>query len=497
MFSAYDCPDARCILLTNRAIRVPSTQKIHEQDATGVPHVQDYEALEQALTADPDINYVMVDLDSFDSATAQLPPLRRIRDSYRDRLVILLSANFETDEFGTHRKIPANDTPGHSAAESAQIHVTHALKSEVGTGAMVARIGDDEFVAGLPDSRAPGDLREIAGRIGRSVAAPPDRSDRPIPTSCSMDASLSLPGERDPNSLLRQADFALEEARHLGRAGAAIYDEALHRRHRVKAKRASDLAEAIDSATLDHVFQPVCDLRSQSVVGFETLVRWTHPEAGTIGPDEFLPIADELGLMAALDLGSMSKALEQKRLLEAGGHDGLTVAFNASGSLLSHPDFVNRLVRGTDAGGLSRDQVAIEVLETTSFGEVTENSVHAATIRDLHEAGFKVYLDDFGVGYAGLAHLAELAVTGVKIDRSLIRNVLRDETAAKIAGKIIELCHDLGLNIVAEGVEDSQTANTLLNMGCTTVQGFWISRPLHPEDLHHWLPATNDHRRCA
>ena len=198
--------------------------------------------------------------------------------------------------------------------------------------------------------------------------------------------------------------------------------------------------------------------------------------------------------MGALDLGSMSKALEQKHLLDKGGHGGLTVSFNASSSLLAHPEFVNRLVWGVEAGSLSRDQVAIEVLETTAFGKVTENSSHAATIRDLRDAGFKVYLDDFGVGYAGLAHLAELAVSGVKIDRSLVQNVQLDDTAAKIVRKIIELCNDLGLSVVAEGVEDRQTANTLLNMGCTIVQGFWVSRPLRPEDLPAWLDARTGNR---
>ncbi|HKL68459.1 putative bifunctional diguanylate cyclase/phosphodiesterase [Salibaculum sp.] len=384
-----------------------------------------------------------------------------------------------------------NDTHGHSAGDAALVHVAQALRSEVGTGAMVARIGGDEFVAVLPDIRTLDDLREIAARIGYGVAEPLDWNDRLISVSCSIGATLSPPGEIDPDTLLLQADFALYEAKQLGRARAEIYDDALHRRHSLRSQRASDLADAIDTATLDHVFQPVLDLQSQSVIGLETLARWTHPEAGTIGPDDFLPIAEELGLMGALDLGSMSKALEQKHLLERGGHGGLTVSFNASSSLLAHPEFVNRLVWGVEAGGLSRDQVAIEVLETTAFGKITENSSHAATIRDLHDAGFKVYLDDFGVGYAGLAHLAELAVSGVKIDRSLVQNVRQDNTAAKIVRKIIELCNDLGLNVVAEGVEDRHTANTLLDMGCTTVQGFWVSRPLRPEDLPAWLRARS------
>jgi diguanylate cyclase (GGDEF)-like protein/PAS domain S-box-containing protein len=382
-----------------------------------------------------------------------------------------------------------NDTHGHSAGDAALIHVAGALRAEVMAGSLVARVGGDEFVVVLPEIRRVEDLRDVADRVARRVADPFYWNDRLISVSCSIGAALSSEGETDPNALLLQADFALYEAKTLGRGRAEIYDEALHSRHVQQSERASELADAVDTGTLDHVFQPIFDLDGQKVIGLETLVRWAHPEAGLIGPDDFLPIADELGLMGALDLGSMSKALEQKHMLDRTGHSELSISFNASSSLLAHPEFVNRLVWGVEAGGLAREQVAIEVLETTAFGKVTEKSSHAATIRDLRDAGFKVYLDDFGVGYAGLAHLAELAVSGVKIDRSLIQNVRGDDTATKIVRKIIELCNDLGLNVVAEGVEDRQTADVLLNMGCTAVQGYWISRPLSAEDLPGWLAA--------
>ncbi|WP_217810060.1 putative bifunctional diguanylate cyclase/phosphodiesterase [Salibaculum griseiflavum] len=382
-----------------------------------------------------------------------------------------------------------NDTHGHSAGDAALIHVAGALRAEVMAGSLVARVGGDEFVVVLPEIRRVEDLRDVADRVARRVADPFYWNDRLISVSCSIGAALSTEGETDPNALLLQADFALYEAKTLGRGRAEIYDEALHSRHVQQSERASELADAVDTGTLDHVFQPIFDLDGQKVIGLETLVRWAHPEAGLIGPDDFLPIADELGLMGALDLGSMSKALEQKHMLDRTGHSELSISFNASSSLLAHPEFVNRLVWGVEAGGLAREQVAIEVLETTAFGKVTEKSSHAATIRDLRDAGFKVYLDDFGVGYAGLAHLAELAVSGVKIDRSLIQNVRGDDTATKIVRKIIELCNDLGLNVVAEGVEDRQTADVLLNMGCTAVQGYWISRPLSAEDLPGWLAA--------
>jgi EAL domain-containing protein (putative c-di-GMP-specific phosphodiesterase class I) len=191
--------------------------------------------------------------------------------------------------------------------------------------------------------------------------------------------------------------------------------------------------------------------------------------------------------MGDLDLLSMTAALKEKRRLSLAGFPDINIAFNASPELLAHPEFINRLIWGVEAGGINRGDITIEILESTDFGNVNEPKSHAAIISDLRAAGFQVHLDDFGVGFAGLSHLATLDVTGVIVDRSLIKEILTDETSEKIVRKIIELSNDLGLCIISEGVEYQNTADALQNMGCKVIQGYWLSRPLPHEDLLKWL----------
>lgn len=385
-----------------------------------------------------------------------------------------------------------NDTHGHSAGDAALVHVSKAMTRDMPDTGLVARVGGDEFVAVLPAIGDLGNLREMAHRISDQITQAFEWGNRQIITTCSIGAAVAQPGETDPDMLLLHSDFALYKAKRSGRNQVTTYDERLHRRHTQETLRASELADAIDTASLDHVYQPTFNMRTGKVMGLETLVRWNHPEEGTIRPDVFLPIAAELGLMGALDLASMTSALERKHRLDQAGLGEVGIAFNASADLLAHPEFINRLVWGVEAGGINRSHVTIEVLETTAFGDASEASSHAATIRDLRDAGFQVHLDDFGVGYAGLAHLAQLAVTGVKIDRTLISNLLCEGPSAKIVRKIIELCNDLGLDVIAEGVENRETADKLLGMGCDVIQGYWIARPLRDDAVLSFIQRRRD-----
>ncbi len=380
-----------------------------------------------------------------------------------------------------------NDTHGHSAGDAVLVHTARALKSNIRSSDIVARVGGDEFVVVCRDMTTLLNLEILAKDLSVAIAAPFDWTGRSLHCAASIGAALSSDLTTTPESLLVQADFALYEAKRGGRNQVALYDEDLHDRHACQIQRAGDLTDAIDTGAIDYHFQPTLCLTTGRIMSMETLVRWDHPVDGIIPPDDFLPMVKDLGLMGPLDLLSMTAALQEKHALNQAGFSNIGIAFNASPELLSHPDFVSRLVWGVEAGGLRRDQITIEVLETTDFGEATETSSHAAAIRDLRHAGFQVHLDDFGAGFAGLAHLAELDVTGVKIDRGLITNLLVDETSRKIVRKIVELANDLGLTVIAEGVEDLKTANNLRAMGCNLIQGYWLSRPKPSGEIHRWL----------
>ncbi|MCC7321057.1 MAG: EAL domain-containing protein [Rubellimicrobium sp.] len=384
-----------------------------------------------------------------------------------------------------------NDTHGHSAGDAALIHAARELKGAVRRSDMVARVGGDEFVVvcpGVPDLAT---LERLARGLAAAIARPFRFNDMNLYTRASFGCALSTLGETDPQALLLQSDFALYEAKHAGRSRVTVYDEGLHQRHIRMQRRATDLRDAVETGGLDHVFQPVVELSTGRIAGFETLVRWHHETEGIISPADFLPMAEDLGLLATLDLLSMEAALSMKRRLGAAGYGQTVLSFNASSDLLRHPSFINRLVFGAEAAGMDRSQIAIEVLETTVFTDQDERDSPARIIRDLRDAGFHVYLDDFGMGYAGLAHLAELAITGIKLDQLLVKRMLTNETSAKIVATIIELCRDLGLRMIAEGVEDATTAQRLRQMGCPLIQGYWLSPPVSGDNAMAFVTGHN------
>lgn len=379
-----------------------------------------------------------------------------------------------------------NDTHGHSAGDAVLVHVAEILQACVRPIDMVARIGGDEFVITCPSVPDLEFLNDVACDLIDKLSKPFEWYNCVITNEASIGAAISgdSPVAED---LLAQADFALYEAKREGRNRATLYDEAMHERHEAQIVRTQELADAVEAGAMDYFFQPKMDLTSGDIVGVETLIRWNHVDDGLVLPDDFLPMVKGLGLMGGLDLHSMSAALSQKQRLKDAGFNSVGVAFNASPELLAHPDFIDRLIWGADAANLDRSQITIEVLETTDFGNATEATSHAAVIRHLRTSGFQVHLDDFGIGFAGLSHLATLDVTGVKIDRSLVRDLLTEETSQKIVRKIVELSNDLGLMVIAEGVEDSRTALALQEMGCNVIQGYWLSKPMPASALHSWL----------
>ncbi|WP_296419407.1 putative bifunctional diguanylate cyclase/phosphodiesterase [Pseudooctadecabacter sp.] len=399
----------------------------------------------------------------------------------RDGSVGLL--HVDLDNFKT-----INDTHGHSAGDAVLRHTAQTIRSSLRKSDLVARIGGDEFVVVCLGSESLDYLEAVGQRLLDALSTPLTWSDRSLLSEASIGAAQSEAGCMNAEDLLNKADFALYEAKRSGRGCIELYDAALHNRHAIEMQLAADLAEAIDTGAIDFWFQPIKNLWNDQIVGFETLARWVHPDTGRVySPAEFLPVVEDIGLLGELDMISMLTALEKKASLAASGFPDMRMSFNASPELLAHPDFINRLIWAVEASNLDRHQITIEVLETNNFGDAAETSSQGAIIRDLKQAGFRVFLDDFGVGFAGLSHLATLDLSGVKIDRSLVSCILTDDVSFKIVRKAIELCNDLSIAIVAEGVEDETTAKTLQKMGCSLIQGYWVSRPLPASDVVPWL----------
>lgn len=385
-----------------------------------------------------------------------------------------------------------NDTHGHAAGDACLVHAAGALSTGIRDGDMVARVGGDEFVVACCDLARPDDLELIATGLLSALAAPLSWGGRRLTVQASIGAALS-DDRVGSDELLLRSDFALYEAKRKGRNQVRIYDNRLHRQRSARNRRSGLLADAIRRKTIEFQFQPIVDLADDRLRGIETLVRWSHPEYGPVPPEDVIRNAQDLGLMTELDHCAMEAAMGL--CVDLSKVDGRAyVSFNASSGLLTDSAFPAHMAERTRQLDLDPSRIALEVLETTALAvpcAPDTPSPRISGLAELRDAGFRVLLDDFGMGHAGLSHLARLTVSGLKIDRSLVARLPRDRVSLKIVGAIVALCRDLGIETIAEGVEEADTAAALSDLGTMAIQGFWIAPALPREALLDWISARD------
>ena len=390
-----------------------------------------------------------------------------------------------------------NDTHGHAAGDAVLVSAARTLETVTGDQDLAARFGGDEFVLVLPGQTDNTHLIDMAERLLKAVADPVAWDGINLAYGASLGLALSEPGTLDPEDLMQQADFALYEVKTQGRGAFAVFDRSLRRKQAAHKDMLEGLAEVIRTRGLDYHFQPIVDLATLQVTGVEALARWNHPKRGTISPVDFIASAEEIGLLEEVDLGAMQAAVSAQARLSAAGYPQVCAGFNASFQTLSNPDLLERLTWTAARHAVPHDRIVIEVLETVLLGDSIDEIEVAQQIARLVEAGFGARLDDFGNGYAGLTHLAQMRVTGIKIDRGLIRTILTDATSDKIVRAILDLTRDLGLDVVAEGVESYALAHRLGAQGCQSVQGYAIARPMPVADLVPWLDSYDPQAAAA
>jgi len=224
-----------------------------------------------------------------------------------------------------------------------------------------------------------------------------------------------------------------------------------------------------------------------TVTGIQARPPWTHPQRGVIQPVQFIAMAEEAGLLEELDLAAIDAAARALQYLTGLGHDRISVSVNLSFQTLANPGLQTRLAWAAEMAGVVDNRFALEVQESVLPGGPSHDTAFVDGLNRLAEAGFAAYLDDFGVGYAGLSHLARLPVSGLKIDRSLVRAVMVDPASAAIVRYTLNLARELGLRTVAEGVESAEIAEFMRMHGCDAIQGFGVARPMPLSDLADWL----------
>jgi diguanylate cyclase (GGDEF)-like protein len=375
-----------------------------------------------------------------------------------------------------------NDTLGHHRGDQLLVQVARRMAGAVRQGDTIARLGGDEFAVLLPRIGAVDEVAEVASRLRAVLQAPFLLDGLNVSVDASIGAALYPEQGTDADELLQRADIAMYAAK-LGQTGFALFDSAHDHHSRRRLTLLAELRNAIENDQLVVYYQPKIDTHTQHVLGVEALVRWQHPDHGLIPPMEFIPLAEHTGLITPLTGFVLDTALGQCRTWLDAGRE-LAVAVNVSTRRLLDRDFPEEV-----AGLLARWQVPARLLEL----EITESAILTDPAQALHvlerldALGVQLSIDDFGTGYSSMAHLQVMPIHELKVDRSFVATMTTNHRDAVIVRSTVELGRNLGLRVVAEGVEDANTWRELDAVGCDAIQGYYVSRPVPVAELDDWL----------
>jgi diguanylate cyclase (GGDEF)-like protein len=380
-----------------------------------------------------------------------------------------------------------NDALGHERGDLL-LQELGARLHRVCEGEVVARLGGDEFAILLAGSAE--EASALAARIHAALEEPFDLNGFALEIAASIGVAASPEHGADVDTLVQHADVAMYVAKG-AHAGTSTYDPEQDTNDAARLALAGELRRALDDDELVVHYQPKADLGTGEISGVEALVRWEHPSRGFIPPDEFIPIAERTGLIKTLSRYVLAAALRERSRWAAAGHD-LHVAVNLTIPDLLDQDLPDRIAALLDETGVSPDDLELEITESTILADplrVRQN------LDRLNELGLSLAIDDFGTGYSSLAYLKRLPVSTIKIDRSFVMDMLESDSDAAIVRSTIELGRNLGLRVVAEGVETEEAWNALREHGCTLAQGYLIGKPMPAEELGALLEAQPRARR--
>ena len=366
-----------------------------------------------------------------------------------------------------------NDRWGHDLGDEVLHEIGRRIERAVRPGDTAARLGGDEFAIVLTEPLTPEDAIGVAERLLKEIGRPLESAGGPLYTS----ASIGIAFGSDDETLLREADIAMYRAKANPEVGYAFFDPKLDREAIDRSQRIAELREGIARGEFRLDYQAVVDLDRHEIIGYEALVRWEHPTAGELPPGEFIPLAEETGLIVGLGEWVLNEACtEATRLCRLHGRP-MHMSVNVSARQLHHPDFLRHVRHAIDTSALMPELLTLELTESTLLASDERVAQTLETIKNL---GVVLALDDFGTGYASLSYLRQFPIDVVKIDRSFTANVGDQGGDLVLLKGIIDLGHALQLNLVAEGIETSEQHTIVRRLGCQQAQGFYFGRPSHP-----------------
>lgn len=370
-----------------------------------------------------------------------------------------------------------NDSLGHLAGDHLLQHIAALLSSGLRTTDTIARLGGDEFVILLDDTQNTQAAIRVANWIKEKLSKPIRLSDQDIFISASIGIVLSTTDYTGAEDILRDADIAMYYAKTQGKNRYTIFAPFMREQIMERLSLESELRLALAQGEIEVVYQPIASLRDGQLAGFEALARWNHPKRGQLLAQEFIPIAEECGLVNAIDAWILENACQQMQIWRKDipqAHD-LTISVNLSGKHLANNDLVREIKHILQQTGLPPENLHIEFGENTILDQ---NKLFADLMVRLRQIGIQIQIDDFGIGYSSLSYLSNFPIQALKIDQSFIKKMSTDESQLKIVQSIIDLTHRLGLGVIAEGIESNTQLDQLQQMGCEFGQGFLISKPL-------------------
>jgi diguanylate cyclase (GGDEF)-like protein len=381
-----------------------------------------------------------------------------------------------------------NDTLGHPVGDQALREVGHRVRKALRDSDVVARLGGDEFAVLLATGGADHAPQVVAGKIIKALEEQLVVDGQPMDMTASIGIARYPGHGEDPSSLMRAADVAMYEAKRT-KSGYSIYDPAHDERRQEFLTLLGELRRAVDSGELVLHYQPKMYLAESRVTSVEALVRWRHPTRGFIEPADFIPFAEQTGYITSITRWVLARAVEQAGVWERTGLR-LRMSVNVSARDLQQGDALVRYV--AEALVAAQLPAGMLTLEVTESGLMEDPGSAQSTLRKLRELGITTSIDDYGTGYSSLAYIKQLAVNELKIDRAFVSGMEADRRNAAIVRSTIELGHNLGLIVVAEGVETDHEDAELRRFGCDAAQGYFYARPMPAAALERWLTGARD-----
>ncbi len=372
-----------------------------------------------------------------------------------------------------------NDSLGHDAGDNLLQLIARRLEGSTRTGDLVARLGGDEFVVLLSELVEEADAQRIAERIQESLKTPFDLTGSEVFTSASIGIALSSAKHKKAEDMLRDADIAMYRAKSKGKAQHQIFDSEMREDAMSQLQFETDMRHALERGEFRIFYQPIYGIAASRLVGFEALLRWRHPKRGFIPPAEFIPVAEETGLIIRLGRWTVYESCRQMREWQKNNSaaESLTVAVNLSCKEFLQTDLAEQVNASLISTGLAPQCLKLEITES----HIMENSQMATTImKRLRALGVEFSLDDFGTGYSSLSYLHRLPVSYLKIDRSFVNGIMESPENAEIVYTIVKLAQNLKMKVIAEGVETEDQLAHLRRINCEYGQGYFFSKPLEP-----------------